>query len=113
MITIYHNPRCNKSRETLGLLKKKKADVKIVEYLNDTFTAKELKKVLLKLGMKPGQIIRKKEKLFQEKFAGKKFTDARWIAILVKYPILIERPIVVKDKEAVLGRPPENVLRLL
>lgn len=84
-----------------------------MEYLKQTPSAEELKEVLAKLGMKPGQLIRKGEKVYKEHFAGKTFTDEEWIRILVEHPALIERPIVVKGDKAVIGRPPENVLTIL
>lgn len=112
-VIIYHNPRCTKSRETLALLEKKKAKPEIVEYLKTPPTATELKSVLKKLGLNVQEIIRKKEPLFIEKFKNKKLSDEKWIDALVKNPVLIERPIVVKGNKAVIGRPPENVLTLL
>ncbi len=108
---IYHNPRCTKSRETLALIEKKKPE--IVEYLKTPPSATELKMLLKKLGLSGQDIIRKKEPLFIEKYKDKKLSDEKWIAILVKNPVLIERPIVVKGNKAVIGRPPENVLKLI
>lgn len=113
MITIYHNPRCVKSRETLALIEKKAGRPEIVEYLKDTPTEKELKGLLRLLGINAEELVRKKEPLYREKFAGKKLTDAQWIKIMVKNPVLIERPIVVNGKKAVIGRPPENVLEII
>ncbi|MFI5164267.1 MAG: arsenate reductase (glutaredoxin) [Bacteroidia bacterium] len=113
MITIYHNNRCTKSRCALELIESKTKDFKVIEYLKTPPPEKELKGILKKLGMKAEQIIRKKEPLFKEKFEGKKFTQDQWIKILVKNPILIERPIVVKGNKAVIGRPTENVMALL
>jgi len=112
-VIIYHNPRCTKSRETLALLEKKKAKSQIIEYLKTPPTATELKSFLKKLGLSVQDIIRKKEPLFIEKFKDKKLSDEKWIEVLVKNPVLIERPIVVKGNKAVIGRPPENVLELL
>lgn len=112
-LIIYHNPRCTKSRETLALLEKKKAKPEIVEYLKTPFSAEELKSILKKLRLNVQDIIRRKEPLFIEKFKDKNFNDEKWIEILVKNPVLIERPIVVKGNIAIIGRPPENVLTLL
>ena len=112
-LVIYHNPRCTKSRETLALLEKKKAKPEIIEYLKTPPTAKELKAILKKLGMKAEDLVRKQEVLFAVKFKGKNFTEEKWIGVLLKNPSLIERPIVVKGNKAVIGRPPENVLNLL
>lgn len=111
--TIYHNPKCTKSRQTLGLLEESGAEPKVIEYLKTPPTAAELKGILAKLGMKPEQLVRKGEDVYKEKFAGKTLTDAQWIEALVKNPILIERPIVVSGDRAVLGRPPENVKALM
>ncbi len=110
---IYHNPRCRKSRETLALIEEKNITPEIILYLEDVPTAKELKGLLKKLGIKAEQLIRKGEPIFKEKFKGKELTEAKWIEAMVKYPKLIERPIVVDGKKAILGRPPENVIELL
>jgi len=83
-----------------------------VEYLNNPPNKIELKEVLKKLGMKPGQIIRKGEAIFKENYKGKSYTDEEWIEIMANNPILMERPIVVKGNKAVMGRPPENVIDL-
>jgi arsenate reductase len=114
-LTIYHNARCSKSRETMCILNEnsKKAEVKIVDYIKTPPTYAELKDILVKLNMKPEQIVRKNEKLFLKKFAGKKFSPEEWIKIMIENPILIERPIVVAKHKAVIGRPPENVEALL
>ncbi len=111
-VTIYHNPRCNTSRKTLALLEKKGVKPQVIEYLKTPPTAAELKGLLAKLGMTPRELLRKKE----AKEAGLDkpgLTDAQLIAGMVKHPITIERPIVVKGSRAALGRPPEAVLRIL
>ena len=110
---IYHNPRCRKSRETLQIIQDKGVQVEIIEYLKDIPSEDELKDVLIKLNMKPQDILRKGEPVFKEKFKGMNFNDDEWIKIMLEHPKLIERPIIVKDYKAVLGRPPENVLELL
>jgi arsenate reductase len=112
-ITIYHNPRCGKSRSALTLLEEKGVRPHIVEYLKTPPTKEELRSILKKLGMGPEQLVRKGENVYKEKFAGKQMTDEQWLEALAKNPILIERPIVVKGDRAVIGRPPENVLELL
>ena len=109
---IYHNPRCSKSRQTLAIIREKGEEVEIVEYLNNPPNKIELKEVLKKLGMKPGQIIRKGESIYKENYKGKSYTDEVWIEIMANNPILMERPIVVKGNKAVMGRPPENVIDL-
>ena len=110
---IYHNPRCSKSRQTLAIIEEKGADVEIVEYLNDMPTKSELKEILSDLGIAAEQLLRKGEADFKENFKGKTLSDDEWIDAMIKYPKLMERPIVVKDGKAILGRPPENVLELL
>jgi arsenate reductase len=112
-VTIYHNPRCGKSRGALALLEQKGIEPTIVEYLKTPPTRAELKAILGKLGMKPEQIVRKGEEVFKTKYAGKNLTDEQWLDALAKDPILIERPIVVQGDKAVLGRPPVEVLKLL
>lgn len=113
MLKIYHNPRCQKSRETLKLIQESGAPCTIVDYLNDRPTAQELQAVLKKLGMPAESLVRKSEQLFKDEFKGKDFSETEWIQIMVEHPKLIERPIVIKGDKAVLGRPPENVLKLL
>lgn len=110
---IYHNNRCGKSRETLEILKVKGQDVEVIEYLKETLSVEELRDIIKKLKIKPEQLIRKGEKVFKEKFEGKKFTYEEWIQIMIDNPILIERPIVINGDKAVIGRPPESVLTIL
>lgn len=112
-VTIYHNPRCSKSRSTLALLREKGVEPTIIEYLQAPPTRAQLRAILEKLRMKPEQIVRKGEEVFKRKYSGKSLSDEQWLDALVRDPILIERPIVVKGERAALGRPPENVLRLL
>ncbi len=110
---IYHNPRCSKSRETLQLIKDAGAEVEIVEYLKDIPTTDVLKDLLMKLNLKPTDILRKGEAVYKEKFKNSNFNDDEWIKVMIEYPKLIERPIVVKENKAILGRPPQNVLDLI
>ena len=110
---IYHNNRCRKSRETHQLINDANVEVEIIEYLKTPLTEKDLEMILMKLDMKPEQIVRKGEKVFKEKLKGLSFTDEEWLKILVENPVLIERPIVVKGNTAVIGRPPENVKKFL
>lgn len=110
---IYHNPRCMKSRETLQIVEKKAKNVEVIEYLKTPPTAKEIEALLKKLGMKAEEIVRKKEKVFIEKYKGKSLTEKQWVKALAENPILIERPIFVNGNKAVIGRPPENVKKIL
>jgi arsenate reductase len=112
-ITIYHNPRCSKSRAALAILAQDGIDPIVIEYLKNPPTKDELRTILGKLGMKPEQIVRRGEDLFREKFAGKAMSDEEWLSALARLPILIERPIVVSSGRAVVGRPPEKVRELL
>lgn len=110
---IYHNKRCRKSRETLEILNSKNVDFKIIEYLYNPPSLIEIKQLLKLLNISAIDLIRKEEKLYKEKYKHKKFTEDQWIQIMHSNPILIQRPIVVKDNEAIIGRPPLNVLDLL
>lgn len=110
---IYHNPRCSKSRQTLQLITDAGVEPEVIEYLKDIPSKKELKEVITLLGIKPYDLLRRGETDFKENFKGKDLTDDQWIDAMIAYPKLIERPIVVKGKKAVLGRPPENVKELL
>ena len=112
-LTIYHNPRCRKSRETLQIIMEKGIQPTIVEYLKNTPSKEELQNVIDKLGLKPESLVRKGEKVFKDNFKGKNFNDQEWLEILAKHPVLIERPIVIKDETALIGRPPENVKSFL
>lgn len=113
-VTIYHNPRCSKSREALELLEGKGVQPRIVKYLESPPTAAELKQVLKKLGMKPRDIMRKGEARYAELgLKDKDLKDDELIALMVANPILIERPIVVNGGKAAVGRPPEAVLKIL
>ena len=112
-VRVYHNTRCSKSRDVCTILEKKKVKTEIVEYLKTPPTQQEIKGLLKMLGMKAEQIVRKKEPIFLEKFVGKKLTEAQWIKALAQYPILIERPIIVKGNKAIIGRPPEKVLEFI
>lgn len=112
-VTIYHNPRCSKSRKTLALLQEHGIEPTVVEYLKNSPDKSELEIITRKLGVKPEKIVRRGEDSFKQNFAGKSLNDDEWLEALAEYPILIERPIVVKGDKAVIGRPPENVLDLV
>ena len=113
-VTIFHNPRCAKSRATLQLLEARGLKPNVVEYLKTPPSASELKAILKKLGMKPGDLLRGGEPLYAELgLKEKQLSDDQLIALLVKNPVLIERPIVVAGGKAAIGRPPESVLKIL
>jgi arsenate reductase len=113
-ITIYHNPRCGKSRQTLALLEARGVQPQIIEYLKTPPDAATLKQLLKRLGLRPRELLRSKEAAYRE--AGLDdpgLSDDAVIQAMLDHPILIERPIVVAGNKAVLGRPPENVLAIL
>tara|TARA_B110000091_G_scaffold3799_1_gene3831 strand:- start:533 stop:871 length:339 start_codon:yes stop_codon:yes gene_type:complete len=110
---IYHNPRCSKSRQTLALIQENGVEPEVVLYLENIPSTEELRDLLSKLEITPMQLIRKGEKDWKENYKGKELSDAQLIQAMIAHPKLIERPIVVKDNKAVLGRPPENVLELI
>lgn len=113
-ITIYHNPRCSKSRQTLAILEENTITPDIRLYLDDPLSATELKELLSLLRKAPRDIIRRGEAEYKESGANDpSLDDDAIIALMVQHPKLIERPIVVHDGKAVLGRPPENVLQLI
>lgn len=113
MCTIYHNPRCRKSRAGLQYLNDKGIKPEVVEYLKDPLTEKDLNELLQKLAMKPTDIIRTQEAVFKSEFKGRDLSDSEWIKALVANPKLIKRPIVAKGNKAVIGDPAENINALL
>ena len=113
-LTIYHNPRCSKSRQTLALLTERGLSPKVVAYLETPPSVAILKDLLKKLDLRPRDLLRTKEAAYKELQLGDPGkSDAEILAAMVAHPILIERPIVVKDGKAALGRPPEQVLEIL
>jgi len=111
---IYHNPRCSKSRQTLEILNEKAVDTEIVLYLEDPPSVEEVTSILQKLGLSSRDIIRKGEEEYKLlNIKDQSLTENELIAFMSENPKLIERPIVVKDDKAIIGRPPENVLSLL
>ena len=112
MITIWHNPRCSKSRETLALLTDKGITPEVRLYLDDVPTADELRSALAILGLAAGELVRRKEALFKDLNLADA-SDDQLIDAMVAHPKLIERPIVFAKSRAALGRPPENVLAIL
>ena len=113
-VTIYHNPRCSKSRQTLALLQDKGIEPEVVEYLKDTPDADTLEALLMKLDLEPRELMRRKEAPYKDLgLDDPGLSRQALIAAMVEHPILIERPIVVKGAKAALGRPPEKVLEIL
>ncbi len=113
-IILYHNPRCSKSRQTLALLEEKGIKPVIRDYLNNVPSADEIAEILKMLKLKPRDLMRKKESDYKENgLDDLNLSDAELIGAMVKYPKLIERPIVINNGKAAIGRPPESVLEIL
>lgn len=112
MVTVYHNPRCSKSRECLALPELQGIELNIIKYLETPPTKEELKALIKKLGIKPIQLVRTKEEAWQP-YKDKKHTPAQIISLLAKHPQLIERPIVINGDKAIIARPPELAKQVL
>ena len=111
---IYHNPRCSKSRQSLALIQDAGHDVEIIEYLKDPPSPEELAAVIGKLNITAEQLVRKKESVYKELgLHQQSLSEQQWVDILCENPKLIERPIVIKEDQAVIGRPPELIQPLL
>ena len=114
MTKVFHNPRCSKSRAAVQLLESRGMDFEVIKYLEEPPSEKQLRQIVKMLGIEPEQLVRKGEKLFKELGLGdKSLTEKEWIATLAAHPKLIERPIVIHDGRAAIGRPIELVVKLL
>ena len=113
MITIYHNARCSKSREGLEIVAASGEEYQVKEYLKEPISEKELKDILKKLGMAPMEIVRTEESLWKEIYKERDVDDEELIRAMVAHPVLMQRPIVVKEDSAVLGRPPSRIKEFL
>jgi arsenate reductase len=111
--TLYHNPQCSKSRQTLALLTERGLQLRVIEYLKTPPTEAQLRTLLKQLNLSAHQLIRATETLYKELSLSKNSTEDELIAAMTAHPKLIERPIFVYKEHAVIGRPPENVLALL
>lgn len=110
---IYHNPRCTKSRNALNEINACNLDIEVVDYQINPLTRSELKDLLKLLRMKAESIVRKGEEIFKIEFKGKTLSEDEWIDALVKYPKLIERPIIVNSDKAIIGRDEEKLKEFL
>ena len=110
---IYHNPRCRKSREGIKYLESKKINFEVIDYIKNNLSSEQIINILKKLQLKPIELVRKNEAIWKEKYKSRDFTDDQLIKILSNEPKLIERPIIVSEKLAVIGRPAENIDKLL
>lgn len=113
MIQIYHNSRCGKSRECLAFLENSGKEYEVIKYLEDVPSFEELKGIIEKLGIKPIELVRQKEKIWTENFKYTKMSDDEIIKTMISNPILIERPIVINGNKAVIARPLENANTIL
>ncbi|WP_026811755.1 arsenate reductase (glutaredoxin) [Arenibacter latericius] len=113
MIKIFHNPRCSKSRQGVAILTESGKDFEIVKYLEDTPSKEQLEEIVKKLGITPMELVRTNESIWKENYKGKELTDDELLTAMVENPKLIERPIVIHNNKAVIGRPPEKIMELL
>jgi arsenate reductase len=113
MTTLYHNPRCSKSRQALEILEEAKESVEIVLYLKESLSEAALKKIVKLLGISAKDLVRKNEAIWKEHYKGKDLTEANIITAMHDHPKLIERPIAIKNERAIIGRPPKDVLKVL
>tara|TARA_E500000331_G_scaffold145980_1_gene142038 strand:+ start:5093 stop:5443 length:351 start_codon:yes stop_codon:yes gene_type:complete len=113
-LSIFHNPRCSKSRKTLEIIEINDVEVQVILYLQDPPSVSELNSLLEKLGMKASELVRKRESIIKELDIDlSSISNDDLISIMADHPILIERPIVFNESSAIIGRPPENVEELL
>ena len=113
MIQIFHNSRCSKSRQCLSLIENSGTKFEVIKYLENPPTITELTEIISKLGIQPIELVRKKEKIWIEEFKNKTFSSQELIEIMVKNPILIERPIVINGEKAVVARPIEKAIEII
>ncbi|MDC6405783.1 MULTISPECIES: arsenate reductase (glutaredoxin) [Maribacter] len=113
MIKIYHNPRCRKSREGLEILEDSGKEFEVVKYLEDVPSKEELRQVLQCLGISAENLVRKNETIWKENYRNRLLTEEEILDAMIENPKLIERPIVIKNNTAVIGRPPENIKNLI
>tara|TARA_B100001063_G_C16480759_1_gene412452 strand:+ start:25 stop:366 length:342 start_codon:yes stop_codon:yes gene_type:complete len=113
MLKIYHNTRCKKSREGLEILKNSGKEFQIKEYLKEPLSEGELENLIVKLKITPIQLVRKNEKIWKEEYKNRDLSDKEIITAMVKNPKLIERPVVETENNAVIGRPPSDIKKLL
>lgn len=113
MIQIYHNSRCSKSREGLQILAESGKDFEVIEYMKDKVSVDELKNLIEKLKIQPIDLVRKNETIWKENFKGKELSDQEILGAMAEFPNLIERPIVIHNGKAVIGRPPSLIKDIL
>ena len=109
---IYHNPRCSKSRDTLKIILSKTNKITVIDYLKNPITFDELNNIIEKLNIHPIELIRKNESFWKENYKSKKLNENEIMQLMLDNTKLMERPIVINNEKAIIGRPPENVLSL-
>ncbi|MDG2372355.1 MAG: ArsC/Spx/MgsR family protein [Flavobacteriaceae bacterium] len=113
MYTIYHNPRCRKSREALDFLKKENIQHEVILYLETTLSEEKIKNILVQLQIHPEKLIRTQESIWKELFKNKELDRNQYITILSKYPKLIERPIITKNQKGIIAKPIKNLIKFI
>jgi len=113
MLKIYHNARCSKSREGLEILKNSGKEFEIIEYLKEPLAENELGNLIEKLKITPIQLVRKNEKIWKDEYKDRDLSDQEIIKVMIKNQKLIERPVIETENDAVIGRPPSNIEKLL
>ena len=113
MMTIYHNSRCRKSRETLQILVDNNLEFKVIEYLKVQLSKTQIETLINKLGIDPIELVRRNEDFWKQNYKGKELSGSEIVQILSENPKLIERPIVELNDKAIIGRPPENVFKII
>lgn len=109
---IFHNTRCSKSRDAMNYLEGQNCEIEVIDYLKG-ISKEQLTEVINLIGIKPEELVRKNESIFKENYKEQSFTDDEWIDLMVKHPVLIERPIVIQNGKAVIGRPIQRVIDLV
>ncbi|MBT8310220.1 MAG: arsenate reductase (glutaredoxin) [Flavobacteriaceae bacterium] len=113
MIKIYHNPRCRKSRQGLAIVENSGKEFEVIEYLKETPTREELKNIIDLLEINPLELVRKNEQVWKDNYKGKDLSDEAIVEALLTHPKLIERPIVINNNNAVIGRPPDVIKTII
>lgn len=113
MISIYHNPRCSKSREGLAILESQNKDYQVIKYMDDVLSVEKLKEIIQILKIKPIELVRTNELIWKQNYKNSELSDDQIIDAMISHPNLIERPIVIHGNKGVIGRPPQKILDIL
>jgi arsenate reductase (glutaredoxin) len=112
-IKVFHNPRCRKSREGLAFLQNKGLDLEVVDYIKKGISREDLKEIVLKLNVKPGELVRQNEEYFRKQLKGLVLSDEEWITVISENPSLLRRPVILTRHSGVIGDPVENITKIL